>query len=317
MIIIIISIITFLDSSILVVIRIGVGVGIGAFLLLTIISIISSMTLCRLYLIQTHVKDDTGVCITSTLNVTENLPATELENRETREDLSNQDFEITDNDPNYSAVISFKDAHCINQFPPVHYEVERNRDDSHSATVIKKTFANAASNYEEIDLTPCDVSVQKENQMQKGSETWDPSHIYSAVNKKSTKTAVKKTAVKSTHDNCLIYAIVDKKKPKVPPRSSDYGELDTLESNALELNDPGNEMYSNVVSSMKKRPQLELNDPVSDTCDPNYSVIDKKTKPKCQVTDYILDSTEKITSEQEEGAPEIPPFDFSMMYPVD
>ena len=299
---------------ILVVIQIGVGVGIGAFLLLTIISIISSITLCRLYLIQTHIKNKTGIGIASTLNVTENLPATELENRETHEDLSNQDFEITDNDPNYSAVTSFKHAQCIDKFPPVHNEVERKKksyasdywDGSHSATVMKKTFTNAASSYEEIDLTPRDVSVQKETQ---GSETWDPSHIYSAVNKKSTKTAVKKTAVKSTRDNCLIYAIVDKKKPKVPPRSRG---LDTLE-----LNDPDNEMYSNVVNSMKKKPQLELNDPVSDTCDPNYSAIDKKTKPKCQVTDYIPDSTEKITFEQEEEAPEIPPFDLSMMYPVD
>ena len=239
-----------------------------------------------------------------------------MENEEIREDLSNQYFEITDNDPNYSAVTSLKDAQCIDKFPPVHNEVERKKksyasdywawDGSHSATVMKKTFTTAASNYEEIDLTPCDVSVQKETQMQKGSEKWDPSHTYSIVNKKSTKTAVKKTTVKSTHDNCLIYAVVDKKKPKVPPRSSDYGELD-----ALELNDPGNEMYSNVVNSMKKKPQLKLNDPVSDTCD------HKKTKPKCQVTDYILDSTEKITFEQEEEAPEIPPFDLSMMYPAD
>ena len=172
---------------------------------------------------------------------------------------------------------------------------------------MKKTFVNAASNYEEIDLTPCDVSMQKETQMQKGSETWDPSHFYSTVNKKSTKTAVKKTAVKSDeediHDNCIIYAIMNKKKP---PRSSDYGGLD-----ALELNDPGNETYSNVV---KKKPQLKLNNPVSDTCDPNYSVIDEKTKSKCQVTDHIPDST---AFEQEEEAPEIPPFDLSMMYPVD
>ena len=316
MITIIISIITFLDSSILVVIQIGVGVGIGAFLLLTIISIISSITFCRLYLIQTHIKNDTGVCITSTPNVTENLPATELENGETREDLSNQEVEITDNDPNYSALTSLEDAQCFNKLPPGHNEVKRKKksyasdywDGSHSATVMKKIFTNAASNYEEIDLTPCDVSVQKETQMQRGSETWDPSHIYSAVNRKSTKTAVKKTAMKSTRDNCLIYAVVDKKKPKVPPRSSDYGELD-----ALELNDPGNEMYSNVV---KKKSQLKLSDPVSDTCDPNYSVIDKKTKPKCQVTDYIPDFTEKITFEQEEEAPEIPPFDLSMMYPA-
>ena len=315
MITIIISIITFLDSSILVVVRIGVGVGIGAFLLLTIISIISSITFCRLYLIQTHVKNKTGVCIASTPNVTENLPATELENRGTHEDSSNQEFGITENHPSHSTVISLKGTRCIDKFPSVHNERKKksyasdNRDGSHSATVIKKTFTTAASNYEEIDLTPCNVSVQKENQMQKGSETWDPSHIYSAVNKKSTKTAVKKTAVKSTHDNCLIYAVVDKKKPKVPPRSSDYG--------ALESNDPGNEMYSNVVNSIKKMSQLKLNDPVSDTCDPNYSVIDKKTKPKCQVTDYIPDSTEKITFEQEEEAPEIPPFDLSMMYPAD
>ena len=184
---------------ILLVIQIGVGVGIGAFLLLTIISIISSITLCRLYLIKTHVKNKTAVGIASTLNVTENLPATELENRETREDLSNQDFEITDNDPYYSAVTSFKHAQCIDKFP----QVERKKksyasdywDGSHSATVMKKTFTNAANSYEEIDLTLCDVSVQKVTQ---GSETWDPSHIYSAVNKKSTKTAVKKTAVKST-----------------------------------------------------------------------------------------------------------------------
>ena len=252
MITIIISIIIFL---ILVVIQIGVGVGIGTFLLLTIISIISSITLFRLYLIQTRIKNKTGVCIASTPNVTENLPATELENGETYKDLSNQEFEITENDLNYSTVTSLKGTRCNDKFSPVHNERKKksyasdNRDCS--ATVMKKTFTNAASNYEEIDLTPCDVSVQKETQMQKGPETWDPSHIYSAVNKKST-TAVKKTAMKSTNDNSLIYAVVDKKKPKVPPRSS--------------------------------------------------------------VTDYILDST---AFEQEEEAPEIPPFDLSMMYPVD
>ena len=253
MITIIISIIIF---PILVVIQIGVGVGIGAFLLLTIISVISSITLFRLYLIQTRIKNKTGVCIASTLNVTENLPATELENGETYKDLSNREFEITENDLNYSTVTSLKGTQCSDKFSPVHNERKKksyasdNRDCS--ATVMKKTFTNAASNYEEIDLTPCDVSVQKETQMQKGPETWDPSHIYSAVNKKSTKTAVKKTAVKPTNDNSLIYAVVDKKKPKVPPRSN--------------------------------------------------------------VTDYILDST---AFEQEEEAPEIPPFDLSMMYPVD
>ena len=241
---------------ILVVIQIGVGVGIGAFLLLTIIS--SIIILFRLYLIQTHVKNKTGVYIASTLNITENLPATELENGETYKDLSNREFEITENDLNYSTITSLKGTRCGDKFSPVHNERKKksyasdNRDCSHSATVMKKTFTNAASNYEEIDLTPCDVSVQKETQMQKGPETWDPSHIYSAVNKKSTKTAVKETAMKSTHDNCIIYAVVDKKKTKVPPRSS--------------------------------------------------------------VTDYIPDST---AFEQEEEAPEIPPFDLSMMYPVD
>ena len=255
MITIIISIIIF---PILVVIKIGVGVGIGTFLLLTIISIISSITLFRVYLIQTRIKNKTGVYIASTLNVTENLPATELENGETYKDLSNREFEITENDLNYSTITSLKGTRCGDKFSPVHNERKKksyasdNRDCSHSATVMKKIFINAASNYEEIDLTPCDVSVQKETQMQKGPETWDPSHIYSAVNKKSTKTAVKKTAEKPTNDNSLIYAVVDKKKPKVPPRSS--------------------------------------------------------------VTDYIPDST---AFEQEEEAPEIPPFDLSMMYPVD
>ena len=235
-----------------------------------------------------------------------------MENGETREDLSNQEVEITDNDPNYSAVTSLKDAQC---FTPGHNEVKRKKksyasdywDGSHSATVMKKIFTNGASNYEQIDLTPCDVSVQKETQMQRGSETWDPSHIYSAVNKKSTKTAVKKTAVKSTHDNCLIYAVVDKKKPKVPPRSSDHGELDALESN-----DPGNEMYSNVV---KKRPQLKLNDPVSDTCDPNYSVIDKIKKSQNFKSQIIFRTLQKksLLSKKRKEAPEIPPFDLSMM----
>ena len=171
----------------------------------------------------------------------------ELENRETHEDLSTIEFGITENDPNNSTVTSLKDAQCINKFPLVHNEVERKKksyasdywDGSHSATAMKKTFANASRNHKEIDLTPCDVSVQKETQMQKGSETWDPSHIYSTVNKKS-KTARKCSAeVEETHDNCL-YAVVNKKKPKRPPRNIDYGELE-----ALELNDPGNEMYSN------------------------------------------------------------------------
>ena len=250
----------------------------------------------RLYLIQTHVKNKTGVGIASTTNVTENIPATELENGETCKDLSNREFKITENDLNYSTVTSLKVTRCSDKFPPVHNE----------------RFAKASRNYKEIDLTLCDVSVQKETRMQKGSETWDPSHIYSAVNKKSTKTALKKTTVKSNEEITALYAVVNKKKPKVQPRSSEYGGLDSLE-----LNDPGNDMYSNVVNSMKKKPQLKLNDPVSDTCDPNYSVIDKKTKPKCQVTDYIPDSTEKITIEQEEEAPEIPLFDLSMMYPAD
>ena len=82
-------------------------------------TIISSIILCGLYFIQTHVKKETGVCIASTHNVTENLPATELENRETREDLSTQDFIITENDPNYSGVTSLKDAQYINKFSPV------------------------------------------------------------------------------------------------------------------------------------------------------------------------------------------------------
>ena len=240
---------------------------------------------------QTRIKNETGVCIASTHNVTENLHVIELENTETREDLFIQD----ENDPNYTAVTSFKDAQCINKFSLVHNEVEQKKksyasDGSHSDTVIKKTFTNAASNYEEIDLTPCDVSVQKETQMQKGSETWDPSHIYSAVNKKSTKTTGKCNGeIEGMCDNCL-YAIVNKKKPKIPPRSFDYEELE-----ALELNDPGYEMYSN---SKVGKPQLIL----QDTRDPSYSVIDKKTK---QVTDY--------SPEQEEEAPEIPPFDLAMM----
>ena len=95
---------------------------------------------------------------------------------------------------------------------------------SHSATVMKKTFTNVASNYEEIDLTPCDVSVQKETQMQKGSETWDPSHIYSVVNKKSPKTAGKyNVEIEGMCDNCL-YTVVNKKKPRIPPRSIDNVE---------------------------------------------------------------------------------------------
>ena len=263
------------------------------------LTIISSITLRRLYyLIQIRVKNKTGVCIASTPNVTENLPATELENRETREDLSTQDFVITENDPNHSAETSLKGAKCINKSPPVHNEVEQRKksyasDGSHSATVMKKTFINAASNYEEIDLTPCDVSVQKETQMQKGSEKWDPSHIYSAVNKKSPKTAGKCNAENAEKegmcDNCL-YAVVNKKKQKIPPRSFDYGELEALEVN---------EMYSN---SKGGEPQLILRD----TRDPSYSVIDKKIK---QVTDYI--------PELEEQAPEIPSFDLSMMYSVD
>ena len=65
---------------------------------------------------------------------------------------------------------------------------------------MKKTFINAASNYEEIDLTPCDVSVQKETRM--GSEKWDPSHIYSAVNKKNPKIAGKCNAeIEGMRDN--------------------------------------------------------------------------------------------------------------------
>ena len=130
--------------------------------------------MCRLYyFIQTHVKNKTGVCIASTLNVTENLPATELENRETHEDLSTQDFVIIENDPNYSAVTSLKGAKCVNKFPQVHNEVERKKksfgsdywalDGSHPDSVMKKTFINAASNYEEIDLTPCDVSGAEGN----------------------------------------------------------------------------------------------------------------------------------------------------------
>ena len=90
--------------------------------------------------------------------------------------------------------------------------------------------------------------------------------------------------------NCL-YTVVNKKKPKIPPRS--------IELEALELNDSGNEMYSN---SKGGKPQLILRD----TRDPSYSVIDKIKK---QVTDYI--------PEQEEEAPEIPSFDLSMMYSVD
>ena len=220
-------------------------------------TIISSITLCRI--IKTHVKKETGVSIASTLHITENLPAMELENRETHEDL---------NDPNNSTVTSLKDAQCINKFPLVHNEVERKKksyasdywDGSHSATVMKKTFANASRNRKEIDLTPCDVSVQKETQMQKGSETWDPSHIYSTVNKKS-KTAGKCSAeVEGTRDNCL-YAVVNKKKPKIPPRNIDYG--------ALELNDPCNEMYS---KNKGGKPQLILRD----TREPKSSVIDKK-----------------------------------------
>ena len=89
--------------------------------------------------------------------------------------------------------------------------------------------------------------------------------------------------------NCL-YTVVNKKKPKISPRS--------IELEALELNDSGNEMYSN---SKGGKPKLIL----QDTRDPSYSVIDKKK----QVTDYI--------PEQEEEAPEIPSFDLSMMYSVD
>ena len=233
-----------------------------------------------------------------------------MENRETRADLSPQEFEITEDDPNYSTIASLKGTQCVDKFPVYAPVVERRKkshtsedwDGSHYDTVENTNVA--ARNYEEIDLTPYDVSVKRETetQTQKGSETWDPSHIYSVVNKKSTMTAVKCHAeIEGTHGN--LYAVVDKEKPKIPPRSSDY--------EALELNDPSNEMYSNEVNNEGGNPQL-MTDSISDTLfDPNYSIINKKTKPN--ITEHIISySTENISFEQEKDVPEASPFDLSI-----
>ena len=123
---------------------------------------------------------------------------------------SDEEFEVSDDDPNYSTVRPLK---CTpnNKLPAFilpHKKIEMSESmvDSCTYSMVKKRCTNAAEkNYEEIDLTPCteeSLSVEREKQTHKSSETWNDSHVYSVVNKKSTKTAVKCHAeVEDAHDD--------------------------------------------------------------------------------------------------------------------
>ena len=254
-------------------------------------------------------------------------PAKIIEQNEQSENDENLEFEISDDDPNYSTVRPLESTTHINKLPsfvPLHKKVERNKSlqtsenmgDLCAYSIAKKRFINAAAkNYEEIDLTPCIKETssvqQREDQTQNSSETWNDSHVYSAVNKKkSTKTSVKE----DSHGNYL-YAVVDKKRPKIPPRSSDCKELE-----ALQLNNHGNDSevnddnYSYAVVD-KKKPKIP---PKSSDCKEletfqlNNHGNDSEVNPSCSVADKKIKSINEdqdcVILKQDIDAPEIPPY---------
>ena len=254
---------------------IGVGVGIAAIsLIAVIITIIAAKIRINVIQVRTLSLKETGML--PTLSITEenhlhSVPCVTIEQNE-QSDEEKQEFEISDDDPNYSTVRSLKGTPSNKHpaFVPPHKKTEmsENMGDSYTYSIVKKRCTNpAAKNYEEIDLTPCaeeSLSVEREKQTQESSETWNDSHVYSVVNKKSTKTAVKSHAEVEDARNDYLYAVVDKKKPKIQPRSSDYEELE-----AFQLNNNSN-------------------------------------NPSCSVT-YTEDPM-NITFKQEDDAPEIPSF---------
>ena len=222
-------------------------------------------------------------------------PVKIIEQNEQSENDENLEFEISDDDPNYSTVRPLESTTHINKLPsfvPLHKKVERKQisGDLCASSIAKKRFTNAAEkNYEEIDLTPCveetplNISVQQREDAQI-QKTWKDSHVYSVVNKKkSTKTSVNE----DSHDNYL-YAVVDKKKPKTPPRSS--------ELEALQLNNHGNDSELNDdnylpprSSDCKELETYQLNNHGNDSeVNPRCSVADKKTKSINEDQDCVI-----------------------------